>query len=86
MLPPTFACRWTLRLVGQLLRASGLKLPLLRVLHLGDAVRFTRWPTTADTIEATARIQSIDATDRRTIVTGRIDHHDADGPCRLRRH
>ncbi|MHC4390611.1 MAG: MaoC/PaaZ C-terminal domain-containing protein [Planctomycetota bacterium] len=79
LMPPTFASVWGMTLLSQVLRKSNLKLPLIKVLHAGNQVRFARWPRTGDLLHVTAEIVSIDKKPSRTIAVARLTHTDARG-------
>lgn len=78
LLPPTYAATWGMRLFSRLLAESGLRLPLARVLHVGNAVSFKAWPHADQELQVTARLLSVDVTDKRSIVVGEMVHSDKD--------
>lgn len=74
LLPPTYASTWSMRLMCRALVEARIKLPMPRVLHAGNMVAFHRWPAAGEELHLSARLASIDATETRTIIVGRIDH------------
>ncbi|MDF1665712.1 MAG: MaoC/PaaZ C-terminal domain-containing protein [Planctomycetota bacterium] len=76
LLPPTYAATWGMRLFSRLLAESGLRLPLARVLHVGNAVSFKKWPHADQELLVNARLTSVDVTESRSIVVGEMIHTD----------
>lgn len=79
LLPPTYASTWSMRILCQLLTAAGLKLPMARVLHAGNKVEVHSWPVVGQELQIESRIISIDHSERRTILVGRMLHRDMAG-------
>jgi acyl dehydratase len=78
LLPPTYAATWGMRIFSRLLAESRLKLPVARVLHVGNSVDIKKWPLAGEEIRVSARLSSLDVTDSRTIVIGEMVHSDKD--------